>query len=150
QNELQRGDDVRRRPQQYFALGERFGNQTEFVVLEIAQAAVDQLGALRGRVRGEVVLLEEQNLESPSGRVASDAGAVDAAADDGDVVMRGVGAGHQKGPARASVDSTAAPAQRFFATIDGPARLYPEEPNEHHARSRRPACGDEGMAPPHS
>jgi hypothetical protein len=47
QHELQRRDDMRRGAQQHFALGQRLGHQPEFVVLEIAQAAVDQLGAPR-------------------------------------------------------------------------------------------------------
>src|SRR5581483_720889 len=56
-------------------------------VLEIAQAAVDQLGrGRRGRLR-EIALLHQQHLEAAARRVARDAGAVDAAADDEQVVV---------------------------------------------------------------
>ena len=88
QHELQRLDDVRREPEQHLALGQRLGDQAELVVLQIAQAAVDQLGAPRRGVRGEIVLLDQQHLEAAAGGVARDAGAVDAAADDGEVVDR--------------------------------------------------------------
>ena len=74
--------------QQHFALGERLGNQPELVVLEIAQAAVDQLGApLRGG-RREVVLLGQQHREAAARGIARDAGAVDAAADDEEIELR--------------------------------------------------------------
>ena len=43
QHEAQRPDQVRRRAQQHLALLQRGAHQAEFVVLEIAQAAMDQL-----------------------------------------------------------------------------------------------------------
>ena len=61
---------------------ERLAHQRELAVLEVAQAAVDQLGRRRRGVRGEVVLLAQQDARAAAGEVAGDAGAVDAAADD--------------------------------------------------------------------
>jgi ABC-type Fe3+/spermidine/putrescine transport system ATPase subunit len=43
----QRPHDVRRGAQQRFALLQRFAHQAELAVFEVAQAAVDQLGAGR-------------------------------------------------------------------------------------------------------
>jgi hypothetical protein len=50
----------------------------ELVVLQVAQAAVDQLGATT-RCARQVVLLAQQHLQAAAGQVARDAGAVDAA-----------------------------------------------------------------------
>jgi hypothetical protein len=86
QHEFQRPDDMRREAQHHFALGQGLGHQAELVVLEVAQSAMDQLGARRRCRRGEIVLLGEQHLEPAAGGVARDARAVDAAADGGDVV----------------------------------------------------------------
>ena len=91
QHERQRLDDVRRLPQHHLALGERLADQPELVVLEVAQAAVDQLGAPLRRGRGEVVLLDQQHLEPAAGGVARDARAVDAGADDEEIELRGGG-----------------------------------------------------------
>ena len=85
QHEAQRPDDVRRRSQQHLALGQRFAHQAEGVVLEIAQPAMDQLGRGRRRAAGQIALLHQQHRQSPSGRVAGNAAAVHAAADDGEV-----------------------------------------------------------------
>src|SRR5687767_12787755 len=56
--------------------------------LEIPQAAMDQLRARRGRMRGEVVLLHQQYVEAAPGGIARDADAVDASADDDEVIGR--------------------------------------------------------------
>ena len=85
QHERQRRDDVRRDRQQHFAFGERLGDQPELVVLEVAQPAMDQLGALRRSGRGEIVLFGQQHGKAAARGVARDAGAVDAAADDEEV-----------------------------------------------------------------
>src|ERR1043165_2748591 len=58
-------------------------------VLEVAQAAVDELARLRRRARGVVALLEQRDLEAAQRSVARDARAGDAAADHDDVVGRG-------------------------------------------------------------
>ena len=86
QHEGQRPGDVRREPEQHLALGQRLAHEAELVELEIAQAAMDELARGRGGRAREIVLLDEQHLEAAPGRIASDAGAVDAAADDEEVV----------------------------------------------------------------
>ena len=85
QHEAHRPDEVRRHAQQHLALVERLAHQAERAVLEIAQAAVDQLGRGRRGAGGEVVLLDQQHAQAAAGGVARDPGAVDAAADDGEV-----------------------------------------------------------------
>ena len=82
QDEAQRPDDVRRGVQQALALEQGLADQAELVIFEIAQAAMDQLGAGRGGVAGKVALLAEHHREAAADRIAGDARAVDAAADD--------------------------------------------------------------------
>ena len=72
--------------QQDLALGERFRDQAKFVVLEVAQATVNQFGAPRRSVRCEVVSFREQHLQPTPRGIARDAGAIDAAADNGQIV----------------------------------------------------------------
>ena len=86
QHELQRCDDMRRGAKKYFALGKRLGHEPEFVVLEIPQTAVDQLGAPRRRMRGKVVFFDQQCCEAASRRIARNTRAVDAATDNGEIV----------------------------------------------------------------
>ena len=59
QHKSQRLDEMRRRAKQDFPLGQRFGNQPELVVFEIAKTAMNQLRALRRRMRGEIVALDQ-------------------------------------------------------------------------------------------
>ena len=59
----------------------------ERAMLEIAKPAVDQLGRGLRRARGEIVLLDQQHAQAAAGGVARDAGTVDAAADDGEIVV---------------------------------------------------------------
>ena len=68
--------------EQDLALVQRFADQPELVLLEIAQAAVDQLRRGRAGMAGEIVLLDQQHVEPAPGGVAGDRRAVDAAADD--------------------------------------------------------------------
>ena len=74
--------------EQPLALGQRLAHQQERAVLEIAQPAVDELGGGRRGAGRQVVLLEQQHAQAAAGGVARDAGPVDAAADDGEVVVR--------------------------------------------------------------
>ena len=85
QDEPERTDDVRGRPQQHLALDQRFMDETEVVVLEIAEAAMDELGRCGGRGGGEVALLAKKYGEPAAHGVAGDTAAVDAAADDGEI-----------------------------------------------------------------
>ena len=82
QDETQRPDDVGRRFQQPLALEQRLAHQAELVIFEISQAAMDQLGAGRGGVAGEVGLLAQNHGQAAADGVARDPGAVDAAAHD--------------------------------------------------------------------
>ena len=75
-------DDVRSRGHQHFPFQQRFAHQSEMKILEITQTTMDELGAGGGRVRGEVMLLAQRDLEAAPRRIAGDTGAVDAAADD--------------------------------------------------------------------
>ena len=69
----------------HLALDQRLAHQAEPAVLEIAQPAVDQLGGGRRGAGGEIVLLDQQHAKPAPGGVARDPGAVDAAADDGEI-----------------------------------------------------------------
>ena len=86
QHELERRDEVRRDPEQHLALGQRLGDEPELELLEVAQAAVDQLGARRRGRPAEIALLGEQHPQAAPGGVARDPDAVDAAADDDEIV----------------------------------------------------------------
>jgi hypothetical protein len=77
QHEAHRFDDVRRLGQQHFALGQRFTHQTEFVMFEVAQAAVDQLAAGRRGVAGEVVLFAKEHRKPATGGIRCDPHAID-------------------------------------------------------------------------
>jgi hypothetical protein len=87
QHEAQRPHDVRRVAQQDFALLQGLAHQAELVVLQVAQAAVDQLGGGRGRVRCQVVFFAQHYRQPATGRVARDTRAIDAAADDQQVAI---------------------------------------------------------------
>ncbi len=100
-HEAQRPHDVRRALQQHLALGKRFAHQRELVVLEITQAAVDQLGRRRRGVRREVVLLAQHDVRAAPGQVARDAATVDAAADDEHVAVMAAFAGSARCARRA-------------------------------------------------
>ncbi len=85
QHEAQRPDQMRRRAQQHLALAQRLAHQPELALLQVAQAAMDQLRGCRRGAGRKVVLLDEHDLEAAAGGIARDAGAIDAAADDGEV-----------------------------------------------------------------
>ena len=82
QHEGQRPDDVRGVAKQHLALDQRLADQAELVIFEIAQPAMDQLGAGRGGGAREIVLLDQQDAEAAARGIAGDPGTVDAAADD--------------------------------------------------------------------
>jgi hypothetical protein len=76
---------MRRHPQQHLALAERHAHQAQRAMLQIPQAAMDQFRGCRRGARGQIVLLDEHDLEPAASAIAGDAGAVDAAADDGEI-----------------------------------------------------------------
>ena len=82
EHEAHRPDDVRGVAQEHRALAQGVAHKSEVAVLQVAKPAVDQLGAGRRGVRGQIVLLAQQHVEAAPRRVPGDAGAVDAAADD--------------------------------------------------------------------
>ena len=76
--------------QHQLALLERLAHEVEVHLLEVAQAAVEELGRPRRRAGGEVALLDEGRRETAGGRVEGDAAAGDAATDDEHVeLLRG-------------------------------------------------------------
>ena len=83
--EGQRPHEMRGEATQRLALGERLPHQREIEQLEVAEAAVDELGGPRGRARGVVPLLEERDRDAAEREVAGDARAGHAAADHDDV-----------------------------------------------------------------
>ena len=85
QHEAHRPDDVRRGAQQHLAFRQRLPHQAERVVLQIAQAAMDQLGGGGRSAAGKVALFQQQHRQAAAGGIARNAAAVDAAADDGEV-----------------------------------------------------------------
>ena len=61
QTETHRDRQMRSHFQQYFAFSQRFADQAEFVVFQVAQATVDQLGAGGRRRAGEIVSFQHQH-----------------------------------------------------------------------------------------
>ena len=76
---------MRRGLEQSGALGEGFAHQPELAGLEIAQAAMNQLGRGRRGGAGIIALLGEHDFQPAAGGVARDRGAVNTAADDENV-----------------------------------------------------------------
>jgi hypothetical protein len=75
-----RGDLVK---DSFFAAG--FADESDPTLGEVAQTAVEKAGGFAGGAGGEIVLFDEGGAQAAHGRVARDAGADDAAADDEDV-----------------------------------------------------------------
>ncbi len=74
-----------RRLEQLRALDQGFAHQAELEMLEIAQAAMDELGRGRGRGAGIVAALGEHDLQPAPGGVARHRRAMNAAADDEEI-----------------------------------------------------------------
>ena len=60
QAEAHRNRQMRGHFQQHFTFGQRFADQTEFVVFQVAQATVNQFGAGGRRRAGEIVSFQHQ------------------------------------------------------------------------------------------
>jgi len=74
QDEAHRPNDMRCCAQQNLALDERFAHQTELVIFEIAQAAVNELAGSRRRPFGEISLLAHDYRETAARGIPGDAG----------------------------------------------------------------------------
>ena len=85
QHESQRPREMRRGREHHLAFLQRLAHQAEVVVLEVAQSAVDQLGAGGGRVRRQVVLFAEHGTQAAARCIPRNTCAIDAAPDDEDV-----------------------------------------------------------------
>ncbi len=87
QLQTQRFNNVRRLAQQHLTLRQSLAHQAKLVLLQIAQTAVDQLAACRGRRRTQVRHLAQRHVQTPTRGIGSNAAAVDTAADDQQVVQ---------------------------------------------------------------
>ena len=74
---------------QRFALRQRMAHKGKLEKLQIAQSAVKQLGRGRGCGPAQIAHLGQTDRQAPPRRIARDAAAVDAAADDEKIVLRG-------------------------------------------------------------
>ena len=73
---------MRRVLDEALAFGQRLVHEPELALVEVAQAAVDELRAPAAGARREVVALDERGAQAPAGRVERDTRPGDAAADD--------------------------------------------------------------------
>src|SRR3546814_11067895 len=73
---------MRRNAIQRATLMQRVADQAKFVILEIAQAAVDQLARRRRRATAPVTLLDQRHRQTAAGRVIRGPCAIDTATDD--------------------------------------------------------------------
>ena len=83
----QRADEVRRELYEDRALEQRLAHQAEVEVLQVAQAAVDELRRPARGARREVLALDQGDAVAARRRVERDAGAGDPAPDDDEVVF---------------------------------------------------------------
>jgi hypothetical protein len=81
EDEVQVSDEVRTLAEQSLAFVQRFANQADLAMLEIAQSAVDNAGGTRRRARSKVVLLNQQDALAGLRALARNGDAIDAAAD---------------------------------------------------------------------
>ena len=86
QDETHRMDDVRGDRPEPLPLDQRFAHQSEGMMFQIAQAAMDQLGRGGGCAAGKVALLQQQHARAAPGGIAGNATAIYPTADDGKVV----------------------------------------------------------------
>ena len=89
QHEALRPDDVAGIREQHLALLQCLAHEAELEMLKVAQPAMDELGASRGGGAGEIAHLGKEDGEAAAGGVCRDADAVDAAADNDEIVGHG-------------------------------------------------------------
>jgi hypothetical protein len=85
QHEPQRPDDVRCKPPEDFTLDQCFADEPEFVMFEIAEPAMDQLGRPGRGTACQIILLAEIDGQATARRVPRNAAAVNAATDNGNI-----------------------------------------------------------------
>ena len=78
---------VRAQRQHAVALAAGEAGDAELHLLEVAEAAVDQLRRSRGGAGGDVAALDQEDLQPALGGVERDAAAGDAAADDHEIEL---------------------------------------------------------------
>jgi hypothetical protein len=71
---------------QHLALHQRLAHETEFIMFEVAQAAMDELGGGAGGAGAEIARLAEKDPPAATRRIPRDAAAVDPTPDDGQIV----------------------------------------------------------------
>src|SRR5687768_14181829 len=86
QHESERPDDVRRELQKHLPLLERLPHKAELHVLEISQTPVNELGRRRGCGACQIAFFDQDNLERAPLCIPSDAAAIDASPDDGEIM----------------------------------------------------------------
>lgn len=72
--------------QQAFTLHQRFAHKAELIIFQIPQTTVDQLGAGRGGIACQIILLDQQDRRAAPAGVTRNAGAVNAPPDDKKVI----------------------------------------------------------------
>ena len=87
QDKPQRPADMRRNMDQPLALLQGFPHKAELVIFQIAQSAMDQLGAGRGSVRRQIIALDQQDLEPAPNGIAGNTRAIDPAADHQQIIV---------------------------------------------------------------
>ena len=86
-DQRQRAHQMRRQRHHQLALEQGLADEPEVEVLQVAQAAVDELARAAGGPRGEVRALEQRHAVAARGGVQRDARAGDAATDDDDIEL---------------------------------------------------------------
>ncbi len=110
------GDEMRSVLDEPLAFGQVLVDQPELALLQVADAAVDQLRRLGRGPRGEVVLLDQGGAQASAGSVEGDPGSGDPSSDDEDV--EGLALGAAPAPARGRM-SPGDPPARGNARGDG-------------------------------
>ena len=77
---------MRRDAKQDFAFNQRFAHQAEFVVFQITQATMDQLGGIGRCAATEITLLKQHHGKPAARSITRNARAIDAATNDGKIV----------------------------------------------------------------
>ena len=76
---------MRRRLSQAATLVQRFVDQRNFSVLQVAQAPMNETARNCRATAAHVVLVENDDLQSAQGRIPGDTGTIDAGADNGKI-----------------------------------------------------------------